>query len=287
LGSVIRGGRALRLPPPSAILYCARRRHFHPQLLHKSVAVSGVPGFKTRFWKHVLTNDTTSRYSHVWLFDSDLSIERLDLPVLLRVAAATGAEIIQPTIAGGNPGMWSYDERPTMNIYEDGALRCARNPDEDCAACRVATVEVKTPLFQPAAWQLVWGLLQLLPDEVLRGDYGLDLTWCKYVEAKLHGCWGGKKADSERCGAACVVSFTTPAQHLNSLSICRSWECRGKNNAFFQQQLKFRNALYRLNGGIGRYGVSPHDRFKQMKTKSCWSRTELLAARALRPEAAE
>ena len=38
--------------------------------------------------------------THVWLFDSDLAVERLELPTLLRVAHATRAAIIQPTIVG-------------------------------------------------------------------------------------------------------------------------------------------------------------------------------------------
>lgn len=77
---------------------------------HAKIAVERVRGFKTLFWKRVLTPERYGRFTHLWLVDSDMDIapSRFDLVLLLRVMRRINASIVQPSPYGSGNGFFGY-----------------------------------------------------------------------------------------------------------------------------------------------------------------------------------
>ncbi|KAL1520879.1 hypothetical protein AB1Y20_022440 [Prymnesium parvum] len=143
------------LPAGARLLHAFR----HPRIM-----TYNVPGLKILFWKREITAQLTSRFSHVWFFDSDMDVhpERFDLITFLRLLEATNVTIMQPAISGEGAGFHNLERRSAKGL----ARKCGLTTADRCAVCRVSLVEVKTPIFTSAAWQVVQSaFLERVPDK--------------------------------------------------------------------------------------------------------------------------
>ena len=176
--------------------------------------------------------------SHLWLVDSDMDFapSNFDLPTLLRLQSATNVSIIAPSPHGDNPtpGWNPFAHHPMPRLKE----RCGiSTPEQSCAVCHHAGVEVKAPVFTAAAWQAVHAHIYAgAPDAVLIGDGFVDLYWCNLVGEMVHGCKLPSRQNRSAhhipscLGVACAYSYATPLFHLDDQVIVgtNSW-CRAVN----------------------------------------------------------
>ena len=170
--------------------------------LHASGAsrVTYVPGFKTLFWKQVLTPNITASYDLIWLLDCDLRIT----PHLFTISEVeywletTGASIIQPSVV------------PHQHNGRGGRGALTRAGfSADCIARAVPHIEQMTPIFRRASFDVLWKALSRIPDERLGSDSGLETLWCGL--AVLHFAdW-----------PACIALSHMSVIHLNTHTIHR------------------------------------------------------------------
>jgi hypothetical protein len=247
------------------------------------VEMHGVGGFKTRFWKRVLTPMAVRQYTHIWLFDSDLNVAPASfaLPTMIQIMFAINVSIIAPAPFGGpSPGHFQYFGTRCRN----NACRCAGKhdwPDSvsldvNCVACRQPIAEVKSPVFTVEAWGVIYQLLlATLPEAILNGDFLMDLHWCSIVDHIVHGCDGRHFRDSKvarlcvaRFGGACATSYATPIQHLDHRTI---------NRSTFENGQALAHMRHIAHGILGSYLMYPSHRphGTLLATKPCWSAREL------------
>jgi len=212
-----------RQPPPSQLA------------LHASVVlVSNVTGFKTKFWKRVLTPARTAAFELVWLVDDDMAVgdPRFNFTRLLELREQTNVSLIAPSPSGPGRGMWNADEgrgRPLLR---------------GCAVRLHATVELKAPLFTEHAWEIVHSVvLQRLPDRTLVGPM-IDLYWCGLLEEREMGCDAHLRKDrNASCwpgiGRACAYSYATPLAHLDHKTLEKDFGM-GKNATTSREQYNVR-----------------------------------------------
>jgi hypothetical protein len=290
--------------------------------LHRSLNVTTISGFKTRFWKAALSARAAAAYSHVWLADSDLVLHpaHFALSTLLRVMARTGALLVQPAVWGPGAGLHNaWPDAHGRTAAERQAFEvCDRSADEAeqtravaelraawdglsasveparwplhasegaCAACRTAVVEVKAPLFTSAAWQAVAALLARLPEQELLCDSGLDLVWCALVEHLVGtgcDCYRCSALNISRGGGACGASCV-----VSYATPIRHLDARslGEPASTFRP-----NCLRSLSRALGRqqrlYQLMPtwRPRRSLLRSQPCWSAADL--STALRAERA-
>jgi len=191
------------------------------------VGTTAVPGFKTLFWKLVLTPRAVAGYSHVFLMDSDLDVAGFEFGKFVHIANVTNTSVLSPSHIGN----------ATSSLYGGGMLarrcehsscrRCDMDPANSCAVCRQPVVEVKSPMFTAMAWRVLHDeVLRHAPSELLIGEGLMDLLWCGLISHKLHGCefpWMKKGNTSTRTpdclGDACAYSYVTPIRDMNDKSI--------------------------------------------------------------------
>lgn len=93
---------------------------------HPGIASAFVPGFKTLFWRRVLTPAVVGAFTHLFIFDSDMVVRpsQFDLVGLLRIGEVVNASLIAPAPYGTHAGM-----------YKLGLARC---PESDFCPCAPA-----------------------------------------------------------------------------------------------------------------------------------------------------
>jgi hypothetical protein len=120
---------------------------------------------KTRYLSNALKNrynDVFIFFSHVWLLDEDVSLPPPHhVSGFVSIAVRLQAGLAQPTV--------------------DAATWSVVKPNSECAVRETDVVETQMPLMRTQAAIDVF--THLLPDE-LESDWGLDATWCRYLEAK-------------------------------------------------------------------------------------------------------
>jgi len=216
------------LPAGARLLHAFR----HPRIM-----TYNVPGLKILFWKREITAQLTSRFSHVWFFDSDMDVhpERFDLITFLRLLEATNVTIMQPAISGEGAGFHNLERRSAKGL----ARKCGLTTADRCAVCRVSLVEVKTPIFTSAAWQVVQSaFLERVPDKEFSwglAEGGIDMVWCKIVDEIIgsgcrpvykDGMYPVSKLGVPLCAGSCAVSYLTPLRHLNHLTLAPVLQAR-------------------------------------------------------------
>ena len=123
---------------------------------------------KTRYLSNALKNrydDVFTFFSHVWLLDEDVLLPPPHhVSGFVSIAARLQAALAQPTL--------------------DAATWSVVKPNTECAVRETDIVEMQMPLMRTQAAVDVFS--HLLPEE-LESDWGLDATWCRYLEAKYGG----------------------------------------------------------------------------------------------------
>jgi len=131
---------------------------------------------KTRYLANALKNryeDVFIFFSHVWLLDEDVVLPPPHhISGFVSIAVRLQAALAQPTL--------------------DAATWSVVKPNADCAVRETDIVETQMPLIRTQAAIDVFS--RLLPEQ-LSSDWGVDSTWCRYLEAKYG-----------RAQPACVVA---------------------------------------------------------------------------------
>ena len=131
---------------------------------------------KTRYLANALKNryeDVFIFFSHVWLLDEDVVLPPPHhVSGFVSIAVRLQAALAQPTL--------------------DAATWSVVKPNAECAVRETDIVETQMPLIRTQAAVDVFS--RLLPEQ-LSSDWGVDSTWCRYLEAKYG-----------RAQPACVVA---------------------------------------------------------------------------------
>ena len=132
--------------------------------------ISHLPGYMTIFWKRVLVPSLTRQYDRIFIMDNDVRLTpQLGFsPRLLdRWFERTGASILQPSVIAS-------EERGRSGT----GIRNHHAFTADCAAHQIGSPE-RVYVALPAAYEVLWRLLQEIPDERLATDTGLLSLWTK------------------------------------------------------------------------------------------------------------
>lgn len=120
---------------------------------------------KSRYLANALKhryNDVFAFFSHVWLLDEDVLLPPPHhVYGFVSIAARLQATLAQPTL-----------EAATWSLL---------HPSNECAVRETDMVEIQMPLMRTQAAVEVFS--KLFP-EGLTSDWGLDATWCRYLEGK-------------------------------------------------------------------------------------------------------
>ena len=137
---------------------------------------SHVHGHKPLFWKHIVTPNMTAAFDYIWLFDADVVVASFPLQQMLMAMIRTGSQISQPKIA-------PVALDPTARSSDWAEFRF-KAPDLACLVQRSARVEVMTPIFTRAAWDLTHThLLTSIRDKALAASaWEIDRLWCALVQ---------------------------------------------------------------------------------------------------------
>lgn len=164
------------------------------------ILTTWIPGFKGLFWKLALTPEFVSRFTVVWMFDSDIAVHPSVLPLGTMTASlfATGASVVQPSI------------RALVHGTYHSFLR-VRAAHMSCLAHTARFVELQTPVFRTDAWVAFQSkVMSLIPDEDLaQSDYGIDISWCAFLASEFPS------------RPPCLVLPATSALHSNTHRIER------------------------------------------------------------------
>lgn len=140
------------------------------------VGTTWIPGMKVLFWKLVLTPAYVQRFNAVWMFDSDVAVHPSIFPLgsLMGVLSGTGASLLQPSI------------RAKVHGTYHGFLR-VKHAHMSCMATTAKFVELMIPMFRMEAWAAVHRRIfaRLADEDLIRSDYGIDLTWCALVASEI------------------------------------------------------------------------------------------------------
>jgi hypothetical protein len=211
--------------------------------VHPRITIFSVAGFKTLFWKRILTPAIVAPFTHVFFFDDDMRVApgEFQLVALLRMQAFANVSLISPAPIGGGRGMFAANKEryPQHNFVSRQAA------DIGCPLRLHAVVELKAPLFTAAAWAVVYTeLLSKIPDSDLVGPV-IDRYWCGLLEHLLHGCdahlsitlkMAERPADRRhptelpcyrRLGGACAYSYITPMRHDDHKSLTSDFGMSG------------------------------------------------------------
>lgn len=187
------------------------------------VGTTAVPGFKTLFWKLVLTPSAVAGFSHVFLMDSDLDLASFEFGTFMHIANVTNTSVLSPSHTGASNAMYRGGMF-ARRCEHSSCRRCDMDPANDCAVCRQAVAEVKSPMFTALAWRVVHDeVLRNAPSELLIGEGMMDLIWCGLISHKLHGCefpWMSEDGNTSNkvpscLGDACAYSYVTPIQDMD------------------------------------------------------------------------
>jgi len=254
--------------------------------LHPAIAVSSVPGFKTLFWKRIVTTKATRQYSHVFLIDSDMGVRphEFQLVQFLRLAEATNVSIMGASPYGPQM-LYANGTRCPGKVRACEEL-CFPNPTVRCPVCRQPVVEVKMPLFTATAWAVVHDrVLSTAADSSLVADTKLDLTWCDMVNHYVHGCDPRAGTNCiERVGAACAYSYSTPIWHYNAKAIHRFMQAGAQQSGPKRPVFHSATFVKHLQSiGMTKYEKMPTWRPPRtlLKTHACWSVDQLRKASPL------
>ena len=119
-------------------------------------------GTKTFQWKR-LRPELVAAYDYVWLCDSDLGFERVDMGLVLRVLSTEGVWYCQPSIVGVTPESRSTD---IQHLRYD-----ASKPAVEWLHDRT---EVQAPILNTNAWPIIHEQVCLADD---RSVWGIDSFW--------------------------------------------------------------------------------------------------------------
>ena len=213
--------------------------------LHPHVTAFAVAGFKSLFWKRVLTPAAVASFTHVFLFDDDMRVApgEFQLVALLRLQEHANVSLIAPAPIGTGRGLQKADH--TRGDRRQ-SYKTREQADELCALRWHTMVELKAPLFTALAWRLVHTqLLGRIADKALVGPV-IDRYWCGLLEHRITGCDAHLRLDPRRrppqhlvgqetrptrettfvnatcrarLGSACAYSYITPMRHDNHKSL--------------------------------------------------------------------
>ena len=120
---------------------------------------------KTRYLANALErryHDVFTYFSHIWLLDEDVLLPPPHhVSGFVSIAARLHAALAQPTV--------------------DSATWSVAHPSNECAVRETDMVEIQMPLMRTEAAVEIFS--KLIPEE-LTSDWGLDATWCRYLEGK-------------------------------------------------------------------------------------------------------
>ena len=134
------------------------------------VQISHLPGYMTMFWKRVLVPSLTRQFDRIFIMDNDVRLTpQLGFsPRLLdRWFERTGASILQPSVIASE-----QRGRSGTGIKNHHAFTA------DCVAHQIGSPE-RVYVTKPEAYEVLWRLLQEIPDERLSTDTGLLSLWTK------------------------------------------------------------------------------------------------------------
>ena len=163
--------------------------HFHVRLniydrnsscvpSHRYVAVSHVPGYMTVFWKRILVPQLTRNYDRIFILDNDVQLSPafgFSLSAVDRWLAHTGAFILQPSVIGATRA-----KRSGTGVRAHGAFTA------DCVAYMVPSIE-RVHISRPEAYEVLWDILDSIPDERLSTDTALMHLWVSLVCERFPG----------------------------------------------------------------------------------------------------
>ena len=116
---------------------------------------SYVRGHKPLFWKTALPPSVVAPFDYIWLFDADIHAPNFPLQQMLIAMARTDSQISQPLIAPLKLGPKGRSSDWKEFRYKE--------PDLACMVRRHFRVEVMTPIFTRAAWELTHTHLATAP----------------------------------------------------------------------------------------------------------------------------
>lgn len=141
------------------------------------VRVTAVPGHKTVFWKKELTPAAIASFDVVWLLDCDVRVSRhlFSFAEVEHWLSLTGASIMQPSVVAQREG-----GRTGRGFAGRGVVSA------DCLVREVPYVEQMTPMLRRDAFEIFWQkALDLIPDEKLGSDSGVEQLWCGLASMHL------------------------------------------------------------------------------------------------------
>ena len=145
-----------------------------------NVSTSSVTGMKGLFWKLELAPEKLPASAHyIWLVDADMAVDQFALRLAIEEIDAANASLAQPRIGPYHHARGRMTDWPLLRASYSGA-KWPRN----CLAAAMKYVEVQTPIFRRAAWDMVHRtLLTTAPSSLLAQTiWGISELWCPLLE---------------------------------------------------------------------------------------------------------
>ena len=132
----------------------------------------------TVFWKKVLVPELTNKYDRIFILDNDVQLSPMlgfSLSAVDRWMAHTGAMILQPSVIAS-----------TRAKRAGTGIRAHSSFTADCVAYQVSTME-RLHISRPEAYQVLWEILDSVPDTRLSTDTALMSLWVSLVCERFPG----------------------------------------------------------------------------------------------------